>query len=86
MPSVTRLVTDDDFAAVVWRGNSGSTPAKTPEYFRRRYARHPVYRYVVDAIVEADRVVALLASRVAEHEGHRALRLVDFAGPPLVIV
>ena len=55
-------------------------PHKTPEYFHARYLRHPVYSYVVVGLVDGGLVAGLLALRVAEHAGHRALRIVDFLG------
>jgi len=60
---------------------NGKTPRKTAQYFRDRYLRHPVYQYETCVIRCGDRPVALLASRVATHEGARALRVVDFLGP-----
>jgi len=57
-------------------------PRKTPRYFHARYACHPLYAYRVLAIEEGGRTVGLLAARVAEHDGHRAVRIVDVAGPP----
>jgi len=76
-----RLVTDDDFAALRFSPNVTTLPVKSPEYFRRRYGRHPIYRYIVEALVGPSGVVALLAMRIAEHSGKKALRVVDYAGP-----
>ncbi|MBI5211319.1 MAG: hypothetical protein HY927_15200 [Elusimicrobia bacterium] len=56
-------------------------PRKTPLYFRRRYLEHPVYRYDVRLVEVAGRPAGLAALRLAEHEGARALRIVDFMGP-----
>jgi len=60
-------------------------PRKTARYFHARYACHPLYSYRVLAIEDGGRTVALLATRIAEHAGHRALRIVDFAGAPEAI-
>jgi hypothetical protein len=57
-------------------------PRKTVRYFHGRYVCHPVYTYRVLALDDGAAVVGLLAARTAEHEGRRALRIVDFAGPP----
>jgi hypothetical protein len=57
-------------------------PRKTARYFADRYLRHPIYRYAVHSLVENATPRALMATRVAEHDGHRALRIVDYAGPP----
>ena len=79
------LARDDFFERVVRldRSAGGDTiPQKTPEYFHARYLCHPVYSYVVVGLVDGGPVVGLLALRVAEHAGHRALRIVDFLGHP----
>ena len=55
-------------------------PAKTPTYFRERFLRHPFYGYRVYRLASASAGLGLLALRVAEHEGRRAVRIVDFAG------
>ena len=80
-----RLTRDDEFSAVEWPSSDGRVPRKTPEYFRRRYARHPVYTYIVLAVLNAGAAVGLLAARIAEHGGRRALRIVDFLGAPEVL-
>ena len=59
-------------------------PPKSPEYFRRRFLDHPFYAYRVHAL-SWQGSTALLASRLADHGGRRALRLVDFAGPAEVL-
>ena len=55
-------------------------PLKTPRYFQTRYAVHPFYRYRVVALRRGGACLGVLAVRVAEHGGCRALRIVDFAG------
>jgi hypothetical protein len=82
---VLRLTRDSEFGAIVWASGEAGVPRKTPEYFRRRYAHHPVYSYIVVAVVEDGAAVGLLAARVAEHDGRRALRIVDFIGSPEVL-
>src|SRR5262245_14512513 len=79
------LVSDDDFRALEWSDPEPRVPRKTPEYFRRRYARHPLYRYSVTAFFEGGRPRGLLAARVADHAGTRALRIVDLVGPHDVV-
>jgi hypothetical protein len=59
---------------------TGVVPRKTVRYFAARYAAHPFYSYRVFALIDRERPVGLLATRLAEHGGHRALRLVDFLG------
>ncbi len=60
-------------------------PAKTPIYFRERFLRHPFYRYRVFRLRSTANAGGLLALRIAEHEGRRALRIVDFAGDDAVL-
>jgi hypothetical protein len=76
----TRLITDDDFNHVALSPPVASVPLKSVEYFRRRYAQHPVYRYVVEAVGGPGGAVGLLAARIVEQAGRRALRIVDFSG------
>ena len=64
---------------------SGSVPRKTARYFHARYACHPLYTYRVLAIEDGTATVGLLAARVAEHAGRRALRIVDFTGSADVV-
>lgn len=57
-------------------------PAKSPRFFARRYLSHPVYRYRVHIVLRDGQPAGLLASRIAEHNGARCLRLVDYWGDP----
>jgi len=59
-------------------------PRKTPRYFQTRYLEHPYYMYRVHALVLGHET-ALIASRVAQHQGRRAIRIVDFVGPEKVL-
>jgi hypothetical protein len=58
---------------------------KSPAYFATRFLRHPFYRYRVFLIEGSSHGSALLATRIAQHENSRALRIVDFAGDPVAI-
>ncbi|OSM06781.1 hypothetical protein [Magnetofaba australis] len=60
--------------------DDGQIPAKSARHFHTRFLEHPYYTYRVYAVVRADKPVALLAARRAEHAGVGALRLVDFWG------
>ena len=80
-----RLTRDDEFSAIVWACTDARVPRKTPEYFRQRYARHPVYTYIVLSFLDAGTAAGLLAARIAEHGGRRALRIVDFIGAQEVL-
>ena len=66
-------------------GDGPSCPRKTVTYFANRYLRHPIYRYAVHALLEGATPLAIVATRVAAHGGRRALRIVDYAGPPDVL-
>ena len=65
--------------------DADSTPKKTPKYFLNRFLRHPFYQYRVFLESGQDCKPALYAIRVAQHEGTRALRIVDFTGDPAAI-
>jgi len=61
-------------------GRDAFHPAKTPHYFLQRYGMHPFYRYGVYLVVREGRSLGLAALRRIDHEGCRALRLVDYLG------
>jgi len=83
-PAGAILLSRDDFferVAGLDRSTRGDAiPHKTPAYFHRRYLCHPVYTYLVAGLLDGGSVAGLLAMRVAEHAGRRALRLVDMLG------
>ena len=55
---------------------------KSPAYFAERFLGHPFYNYHVYFIDGSSHGAALLAIRIAEHHGSKALRIVDFLGDP----
>lgn len=65
--------------------DAGALPAKTPTYFRERFLHHPFYRYRVFRLDSDHAGAGLLALRIAEHKGRRAVRIVDFAGNPALL-
>jgi len=86
-PLAARSVTDarafdalTDVAAT-----TAGIPRKTARYFVARYVEHPVYSYRVVGLTDRNTVVGVLATRLAEHEGHKAVRIVDFFGDPHLI-
>ncbi|MFA6316396.1 MAG: hypothetical protein WC943_03175 [Elusimicrobiota bacterium] len=82
---LTAVSLDADCVGLKLGSRAAAAPAKTPSYFLNRYLRHPIYRYDL-RLVEADgRAQGLLATRVAEHGGARALRIVDFLGESSVL-
>ena len=57
-------------------------PRKSARYFANRFFSHPRYRYRVYAAVLDGSPRGLLATRAAEHNNNRALRIVDWYGDP----
>lgn len=68
---------DGRLEAFVSAGKQGGIPGKSAEYLRNRYERHPIYKYNLFGIEEAGRHCGVVVCRVAEHEGARAIRIVD---------
>jgi hypothetical protein len=56
-------------------------PAKSRAQFFNRYMRHPFYDYAL-YLVTISGYAAILATRLCEHAGVKALRIVDFLGAP----
>jgi hypothetical protein len=79
-PLEMRRLTHEELGAPDWTPGPSHIPRKTLEYFRTRYARHPVYAYVIVGLFDRGRPAAIIAARTAEHSGRRALRIVDFLG------
>jgi hypothetical protein len=57
-------------------------PRKSAEYVGARYLRHPIYTYRVLALRRGDATLGVLVLRVATHGHRRALRVIDYIGPP----
>ena len=53
---------------------------KTIEYFKKRFILHPFYHYELYGIFLDSSLRAAIATRIAEHNGSRVLRIVDFIG------
>jgi len=64
---------------------TGIANPKSPVYFSNRFLSHPFYKYRVFRIDGEAHNSALIATRVAEHNNSRVLRVVDFAGDPKAI-
>jgi len=58
---------------------------KTIEYFRKRFTLHPFYDYKLHWIFLDGSLRASIASRIADHNSSRVLRIVDFIGDPNVL-
>jgi hypothetical protein len=59
---------------------SKRVPSKSVAYVKNRFVRHPVYTYNLFAIREGGLVCGLIVGRIQEHNGARALRIVDYFG------
>ncbi len=67
-------------AARVESALTGSTePRKTATYFKSRFFAHPVYPYDL-YLADTPKGPAIIAARMARHDGRSALRIVDFLG------
>lgn len=60
-------------------------PIKTPSYFAQRFLRHPFYAYRVWGVHWQGSIQALIATRLATHEGSSMLRMVDFSGAANIV-
>lgn len=58
-----------------------ATPRRSLAYIRNRYLQHPFYSYQAH-LAARDGKAALLISRLCEHDGASALRLVDILATP----
>ena len=58
---------------------------KTIEYFKKRFIFHPFYNYELYGIYLDGSLSAVIATRIAEHNGSRVLRIVDFIGETSVL-
>ena len=55
-------------------------PYKDRAYFIKRFFEHPIYHYDVYGIQKYDKISVLLATRVVQVGGAKALRIVDYYG------
>ena len=83
--SAVDATTRGDFDSLTISSGAAVAPRKTARYFHDRYVAHPFYAYRVVCLRDGETPVGLLATRVAEHDGWRALRIVDFIGEPAVL-
>ncbi|MDB3882593.1 hypothetical protein N9299_04340 [Amylibacter sp.] len=65
--------------------NDSVLPGKTPKYFANRFLCHPIYNYEVHVIQYNGINKAIIASRIAEHNSSKVLRIVDFWGHDRVL-
>lgn len=69
---------DNDWANLNVKGQYH--PLKTVEFFRNRYANHPIYRYSFINIYHQKEVIAILATRIIDVNASRCIRIVDVLG------
>ena len=56
-------------------------PVKSEEYFRKRFFEHPIYQYIIYAIINANKdCVGVVFAREICINGAKALRIVDYRG------
>ena len=60
-------------------------PTKSTTYFIHRYLEHPVYTYMLWGIYREEVLEGLLVGRFVNEKGSKALRIIDFAGPDILI-
>jgi len=63
---------------------NGDGPRKTPAQFLARYLEHPFYDYQA-WLLEREGAQCVLIIRACRHDGHGALRVVDFLGASSVL-
>lgn len=68
---------------LAYRPDEIDVPTKSLTYLENRYARHPWYDYRIHAVApdpSSHAFEALVVSRLCSHQGHHALRIVDYFG------
>jgi len=78
-----RRVTEDSFSELLQQAAEFQVvihPLKTKQYFIERYWRHPFYHYTMLAVIQKGRSRTIFVCRAVEHQGRRALRIVDCIG------
>lgn len=53
---------------------------RTRNYYVSRYFEHPVYKYLFYLITNQDQPIGVVVCRECEHNGQKALRVVDYIG------
>ena len=80
-PLHLRPLTATDLTAIpALPATTPTIPAKSPQHFVTRYLQHPYYKYWVLALEGPSGIQALLAVRLVEGDGARAIRIVDMMG------
>lgn len=77
-------LTKDDFFLSTKAGSfdAARVPRKSATYFFNRYLSHPFYEYSVYLLKRNDVPLGLLAMRIATHDGHNVMRIVDLLLEP----
>lgn len=80
--TLTPLEADELDALAI--GPLSQVPRKTPTQFRARYLDHPFYAYRLYRATTGT-ATAVIVVRTCEHDGARALRIVDLLGDPAAL-
>lgn len=85
-PSGRRLIEVDPFSPPFPLDPilESTAPRKNWAHFLERYGKHPFFRYRIFALTINNEPEALIVTRAAAANGGSALRIVDFAGAPVL--
>jgi len=59
---------------------SERAPTKSLEYLKNRFLNHPFYDYKIFKVVNSEKIVGLIISRIQDYNNSRVLRIVDYYG------
>lgn len=77
--AILKLLEKKDLRNISLKSNN-VVPCKSLKYFENRFFSHPIYKYQVYIAQKDFRDEALIATRIAEHEGSKVFRIVDLFG------
>jgi hypothetical protein len=78
--AILKLLDKEGVRNVSVKSDNVTVPFKSLKYFENRFFSHPIYKYQVYVIQQDSFDKAIIATRIAEHEGAKVLRIVDFFG------
>lgn len=56
------------------------SPYKSKKYYINRFFKHPIYKYQFYTIIDKDKIIAVMITRVCGTQYGKCLRIVDFIG------
>lgn len=83
--AVLKLLDKEGLRNISLKSDKLVVPFKSSEYFENRFFSHPIYKYQVYVAQKDFLDEALIATRIAEHEGSKVLRIVDFFGSDSIL-